>query len=306
MAERNHGMIFQVQRFCIHDGPGIRTTVFMKGCPLHCPWCHNPESQHREPQILCSFSKCVDCGSCAAVCPMLCHRMEEGKHLVDFENCIQCGKCVPACSHEALEQIGQAYSADEVLRKVEQDSIFYASSGGGMTVSGGEPFFQPQFLLELLRKAKERHIHTAVETCGVVRKELLEAAAPFVDLFLYDIKETDPLRHRQLTGGTLDCVLENLEMLGKMKKDVYLRCPIIPQINDRASHFSEIARLANRYDNILKVELEPYHNLGEGKNVGLGLREYAQYRVPSRQEIWNWKEAVQSSCEKSVEVPAFD
>lgn len=306
MADSIRGVVFQVQRFCIHDGPGIRTVVFLKGCPLHCPWCHNPESKHRVPQMMCWFAKCTNCGSCVDVCPMLCHCIEEGKHVVDFTDCVHCGKCAAACRNEALEIIGEECSVEEVLCKVEKDSIFYASSGGGLTVSGGEPFLQHEFLLELLRKAKERQIHTAVETCGFVRKEILERVAPFVDLFLYDIKETDHSQHLQLTGGDLTCVLENLDMLAEMKKNVYLRCPIIPNINDRAAHFAAIAKLANRYDNILKVELEPYHNLGEEKPIGLGWDRHDRYRVPDRDEIQIWKESIQASCQKNVSVPAFD
>lgn len=243
------GKIFDIQHFCTDDGPGIRTTVFLKGCPLRCLWCHNPESQLAENEILFYREKCTGCGRCRGL------TADSG----DF-----------VCYSGAKRVCGREATAPEVLEAVMKDELFYKNSGGGITLSGGEPLFQPNFALEILRLSKERGLHTAVETCGFVKPEILCQAAEFTDLFLFDFKETDPEKHRAYTGADNALILENLRLLETMGKDVILRCPIIPGYNDREDHFDGICAVANRHRNILRVEIEPYHAFGEAKYAALG------------------------------------
>lgn len=294
------GEVFNIQRYCMNDGPGIRTAVFMKGCPLNCLWCHNPESRKKEPQILCRTVKCRSCGQCAMICPMQCHRIENGKHVSDFSDCILCGRCVEDCLPGALEIVGRKYTAEEVIQIVKKDRAFYDNSGGGMTVTGGEPFMQPEFLLELLKLAKEENIHTAIETCGFVKPEILESVLDYTDLFLFDYKETDPERHDQYTGVYPQLILQNLDFLGKVGKDVILRCPIIPGYNDREDHFRGIAATADRYENIKRIDVEPYHNLGVGKKKGLGLAVEEEIPVPDTRTAELWRKQIAAMCQTEV------
>lgn len=300
------GTVFKIQRYCIHDGPGIRTTVFLKGCPLNCLWCHNPESKKKTPEILWHRSKCRHCGRCSSICPSLCHSMEDGKHGFHSENCQHCFQCVSACPCEALERVGNEMTAEEVVAQVERDRIFYSSSGGGMTVSGGEPFAQPEFLLALLMSAKEKGIHTAIETCGFTSVENMRQAAVYTDLFLFDWKETDPVLHKSDTGQDNQKILENLELLSQLRKPVILRCPVIPGYNDRDDHFLGIADLTNRFDNIIQVDMEPYHNLGQSKESGLGKRSVRSISPPDESQVDKWRNKLEKICRCPVKVPAFD
>ena len=227
----NKGIVFDIQRFSLHDGPGIRTTVFLKGCPLRCMWCHNPESWKLAPE------------------PMV---KENGESRI----------------------CGREMTADAVIEEVLADRAYYENSGGGLTVSGGEPMLQLPFLLELLKMAKAAGIHTCLETSGYCERDSLDAVLPFVDLFLFDIKETDPERHREFTGVDNRLILQNLEHLHRAGADILLRCPIIPGLNDSDGHIATVAALAREYPNIRGVEIMPYHDMGKGKWKELG-REYA-------------------------------
>lgn len=265
------GTIFDIQHFCVDDGPGIRTTVFLKGCPLRCIWCHNPEGFIRKPQMVFQAEKCVGCGRCAAVCKKNAHELDKEQHLYHRENCILCGECVKACRLELLRIQGREISAGEVIEEVKQDAPFYETSGGGMTLSGGEPFFQGAFAVELLKMAKEENLHTCVETSGFCKEEVLLEALKYTDLFLLDIKETDSERHRKFTGVSNEQILRNARLLAQRKKEIILRCPIIPGCNDRKEHFQNLGELANMLESVIELHLEPYHPLGLGKYRQLGL-----------------------------------
>ena len=259
------GNIFDIQRFSVHDGPGIRTTVFFKGCPLKCIWCHNPESQKKEVSFAFYESKCTLCGACAEACPNKVHLFEGEKHSLDRTKCVYCGKCASSCIKGAIEILGRKESAADILKEVERDNTFYKNSGGGLTVSGGEPLMQKDFLLELLMGAKEKGIHTCIETCGFASRDTVTEVAKYTDIFLFDVKETDDERHRALTGVPFSPIKENLLLLDSIGAKIVLRCPLVPEINVRDGHLEEIARLASSMNNILEVNVMAYHTLGNGK-----------------------------------------
>lgn len=290
------GSVFEIQKFCIHDGPGIRTTVFLKGCPLRCLWCHNPESQEREPEISLIGERCIGCGHCFKACPLNSHAMDSnGERIFHRARCRRCGACVEKCYARALEKIGREMSVEEVIADVEKDKPFYEASGGGMTVSGGEPLFQFDFTLALLREAKRRGLHTCVETCGFAPFEHLERLVPLVDLFLYDYKETDPARHREYTGVPREVIVENLVRLDRLGAKTILRCPIIPCANARDDHFAGIAALANQLDHICEIELMPYNPLGRSKSERLGKAapiEDGSFPAPETVAAWAAKIAI--------------
>ena len=265
------GNIFDIQRFCVHDGPGIRTTVFFKGCPLRCIWCHNPESQKKEVSIALYQDKCTMCGACAAVCPSGAHILNNGKHTLDRSACVYCGKCTEACPRGAIEILGRTESVAGILKEVARDKIFYKNSGGGLTVSGGEPLMQGDFLIELLKAAKAEGIHTCIETCGFGSAETVREVAKYTDIFLFDIKETDDKRHKQLTGVPFSPIKENLMLLNQLGANIVLRCPLVPNVNTRDEHFEEIARIACEIKNLLEINVMAYHLLGNSKYDALDM-----------------------------------
>ena len=295
------GIVFNIQRFSVNDGPGIRTTVFLKGCPLRCRWCHNPESARHAPEMMYAEEKCAVCGRCVPRCPLGCHRIGVGGiHLFARADCRGCGECVPA-GCEALELCGREMSVQEVLAEVLRDRVYYDHSGGGMTVSGGEPTADLPFTESLLRAAKEAGIRTALETCGYADEEAFRRLLPLTDLFLFDYKETDPEKHRQFTGVDNARILANLRMLSGAGASIVLRCPLIPGYNDRPEHLAGIAAIADELPGILRVELEPYHALGSGKAARVG-REYECSGVPdpTKEEKGAWLAAVQARTAKPV------
>lgn len=284
--------MFNIQRFCVNDGPGIRTTVFLKGCPLSCAWCHNPESKSPRPELFYDADKCVSCGRCVSLCPQKAHLMENGRHQLRRESCVRCMAC--AETHcPALAAAGETRRAEDVMAEVLRDRPFYQASGGGMTLSGGEPFFQEAFALKLLRLAREAQVHTCVETCGFAPLSLLEQAARWVDLFLYDIKLTDPALHRQWTGVSNDRILENLRALDKMGAKTVLRCPVIPGVNDTPAHFQGVAKIANSLMHLQEIHLEPYHPLGVSKARRLGRESLLEGSFPSEAAVQDWIRQIQ-------------
>ncbi len=268
------GKIFDIQRFCTSDGPGIRTTVFFKGCPLRCAWCHNPESQSPDDETLFYRDKCTECGRCKKGLP---------------------------CPNGAKRECERIVSAEDVMKKVREDKLFYKNSGGGLTISGGEPLMQIDFAIELLKLARADGIHTAIETCGFASRENMLLVAESTDLFLFDYKLTDREKHKALTGGYNDIILENLRLLDSLGKEIVLRCPIIPDINDDKEHLLGIAALANELEKVSLVELEPYHDLGISKYGALG-RDAHFFDVPQINYIEGLAEAIRKNTEKSVKI----
>lgn len=284
------GCVFDIQRCSMHDGPGLRTTVFLKGCPLRCRWCHNPESIHPEPVLSCNTEHCSGCGRCVAICPSGAHAIIDGIHSVDRAKCTSCGACVETCGGGALRIVGEVMRADEVMKIVLRDRHFYHASGG-LTISGGEPTMQNDFTVALLSIARESGIHSAVETSGFCTREALAALLPVCDLFLYDLKESDHQRHKKYTFRPLSPILQNLDFLYQRSAQIILRCPIIPGVNDRAEHLKFIAKLTCKYPNILGAQIMPYHTLGWGKRSRFGITEIpACVFGPATPElVQNWK-----------------
>lgn len=293
--------VFDIQRFSLHDGPGIRTTVFLKGCPLNCLWCHNPESKSGRRELMLHASRCIGCGGCVNVCPRGVHSFsEDGVHMVDREACLHCGKCAEVCVG-ALEICGRELTVDEVMDEVMKDRAFYENSGGGLTVSGGEPLAHAGFSLALLTEAKSRGLNTAIETSGFAKWETLEPFVGYVDLFLWDVKETDAERHKLYTGVDNGLILENLRKLNGRGARIVLRCPVIPGCNDREEHFKAIGGLAEELSGVERVDVEPYHPLGMSKAESLG-REYLAKDIasPSDGDVRRWVEIISSVTSKKV------
>lgn len=292
--------VFNIQRFCINDGPGIRTTVFLKGCMLNCIWCHNPESKSPHPQLMLHTSKCVGCGECISACPRALHVFEDGRHLINRDPCVACGSCADACVG-ALELCGEDMTAEEIIAQVMKDKSFYRSSGGGMTLSGGDPLFSPAFTLELLKKAKEQGLHTCIETCGYAKWADIEALLPYVDIFLWDVKESDESRHKEYTGVSNRLILENLHQLNEAGARIILRCPIIPGYNDREEHLLFLGNLAEKLEGVEKVDVEPYHPMGSSKSEELGQKyPMEDMTFPDDKTVAGWIDTIASATKKPV------
>lgn len=271
----------------------------MKGCPLDCAWCHNPESKSAKPELSFAPAKCIGCRKCAAACQNGCHIFTEESHTIDRTKCIGCGDCTKVCIG-ALDIFGKRMSAEEAIAEACKDKPFYETSGGGVTFSGGEPFAQSEFLMAMLKEAKAQDLHVCIETCGFVKQEILSKAMDYIDIFLFDCKETDPERHKQYTGVDNGVIRSNLKFLAEHGKKIVLRCPVIPGFNDRSEHFSAIAAIANEYPSIFRIDVEPYHPLGKTKAAQIG----KEYRVPNlgmtdKAVSAKWIEEIQSQtgCE---------
>jgi pyruvate formate lyase activating enzyme len=263
-AMRTTGLIFDLRRFSIHDGPGIRTTVFLKGCPLDCWWCHNPESRSPEREPFFRAQRCIRCGACADTCP------EGALTREDPGLCRACGTCAEACYAGAREMVGREMSVAEVLEEVLKDRAFYEESRGGVSASGGEPLMQAEFLLELLKACKREGLHTALDTNGYAPWEKIEPLLPQVDLFLYDLKLMDEERHRQFTGASNQLILENLGRLSGRGASLHLRIPVIPEVNDDEENLLATAALARSLPGVKRVDLLPYHQAALAKYENLG------------------------------------
>lgn len=287
------GRIFDIQRFSIHDGPGIRTTVFLKGCPLHCLWCGNPESISPLPRLSYQPERCIACGDCTKVCkPGALTIGPDGKAVLDRARCTNCGDCVPQCDPKALEIVGRDVSPDEVLEVAMRDRDYYVQSGGGLTLSGGEPLWQPEFAEELLHLAKSGGLHCCVETSGYAAWDVLERLNRHVDLWLYDFKETDPHLHAKFTGRENQTILERLRRLHDARAKILLRCPMIPSLNARSEHLDGIAELVRTLPRLQGVELLPYYDLWRGKLKRLGLTTALpdSLKPPDRDTVKSWNE----------------
>ena len=268
--------MFDIRRYSIQDGPGIRTTVFFKGCALSCWWCHNPESQALAAELVFHEDRCIRCGACVAACPHGAVTWVNAAPRTDRARCQACGTCVAECHAEARELAGRVMTVAAVLDAVERDRPFYEESGGGMTLSGGEPLLQPEFAAELLRGARERGLHTAVDTCGHVPWEAFERLRGDVDLFLYDLKLVDPVRHRRHTGAGSERIVANLLRLSQLGHRIALRVPVVPGITDDAENVRAVRDLAAGLPHLVRVDLLPYHRSGTGKYARLG----RAYRLP--------------------------
>ncbi len=263
------GTIFNVQRGSFHDGPGIRTTVFLKGCPLRCPWCHNPEGIVPAPQVLWSAGRCLSCGSCSAACPRPDGPLAAGGAL-GTDGCTACRACAEACPSAAREVAGRETGVGELLAEVLRDRPIFEISRGGVTFSGGEPIAQPSFLLSLIEACRREEIHVAVDTCGFAARETVLAVAERADLLLWDVKTLDPARHRAQTGVPLEPILENLAAVSRVGVPIWLRLPIVPGVSDEPAHVAKAVALAERTPNVNRVSLLPFHRTANGKRERLG------------------------------------
>ena len=282
------GMVFDIQRFAVHDGRGIRTNVFLKGCPLTCRWCCNPESQKAMAEIGYHAMACIGCGQCSVRCSRgAVNILESGRREFDFSKCMLCREksCVDGCSATAISLFGRIMTADEVVEEVDKDREFYWSSGGGVTVSGGEPLMQAGFAARVLRMCRDRGYNTAIETCSHVPFAQYEEVIPYVDEFLCDIKHVDAEIFRQWTDGDLELILENLRLLAAKGCNITARVPVIPGFNDDAETIRGISRFSQEIG-LKEINLLPYHRLGKSKYEKLG-RPYlmGDTEVPEEQKM---------------------
>ncbi len=285
--------IFDIQRCSLFDGPGIRTNVFFKGCPLRCDWCHNPESQASGPVLAYNPKLCRLCGACALACPNGVHQVdsseEEQPHAIDRAKCSNFGACIDVCCYGALEMVGKRYTVDELAKEIRIDLPYYAiGEGGGITFTGGEPMLQVEFIEACIDRFPG--VHMCMETSGFAPSEAFLQILPKIDLFLFDYKLSDIAKHEYYCGTGNELILQNLELLHEHGADIVLRLPIIPTVNDDEGHFRAVASLMRRYPRILYAEIMPFHSLGEGKLERFGLSpRMHQYPVPTSGEVASWR-----------------
>jgi len=260
-----NGIIFNIQKFSVHDGPGIRTTVFMKGCPLRCRWCSNAESMNPEPELGVIYSNCNNCGKCIKVCPEGVISLEDEKIRFDRQKCTACGECVAACAPGALTVYGKRVTVDDVFREVNKDKAFYEGSSGGVTASGGEALQQADFVAELFKRCREAGIGTCLDTSGYAPTDKLEKVLVFTDYVLYDIKHMDAKAHKQFTSVPNEIILHNAEVVAASGAHMLCRLPLIKGVNDSEENITKTAKFLKTLGNSAGIELLPYHRLGIGK-----------------------------------------
>ena len=265
------GVVTDIQHFSIHDGPGIRTTVFVKGCNLRCFWCHNPETIAVRPELQYFPDRCIACGACVEVCPESAHAVRDGKHSFDRARCTGCGACAQVCYARALEMAGRIRTAQEVVQIVLRDRVFYETSGGGVTVSGGEPLLQPDFTRSVLAGCREAGIHTAIETAGNVSWDRIATVLPVTDLVMMDIKTMDPVTHRREIGASNARVLENARRLSESGVPLIVRTPVVPGVNDEEASVGAIAAFASELPTLVGYELLRFHMMAGAKYAALDL-----------------------------------
>lgn len=275
--------IFAIKRFAVHDGDGIRTTVFFKGCPLKCKWCHNPEGINFKPQLAFYENKCVSCGECIRACTQNAHIFMDGIHIFCREKCIACGKCENVCPHSALTLYGKEMTVDELMPLLLEDRDFYQTSGGGITLSGGECLAQADFCAELLKRLKKNGIHTAVDTCGFVSKEAIDRVIPYTDVFLYDLKAFDENVHIKCTGQPNKVILKNLRYIDQCGKMIEIRIPYVPEYN--SDQIEKIASYMSGIRNLIRVRILAYHNYAGSKYKSLGMENSLPEVLPDQTDI---------------------
>ncbi|MBR0090285.1 MAG: glycyl-radical enzyme activating protein [Lachnospiraceae bacterium] len=291
--------VFNIQSYCLHDGPGIRSTVFVKGCPLRCVWCANPESQNAYPELMVYENLCKGCGKCPEKCPHKAITMQQKdgawKAVTDREKCVNCGKCVPACLYDARTLSGTATTVREALDKVKKDKMFYEGSGGGMTISGGEALAHPEFALNLFAAAHEEGIHTAIETTSYASRETIDRVFSHVDVALLDLKQMDDEKHRKYIGVSNQKILENISYIYReLKKEVWLRLPVIPGYNDDKENIHRAGAFAAGLGKDIRICLLPYHRLGESKLESLGRASLLGIEPPPEAHMNELKEIMES------------
>ncbi|MEE0946356.1 MAG: glycyl-radical enzyme activating protein [Acutalibacteraceae bacterium] len=276
------GIISDIKRFAVHDGDGIRTTVFFKGCSLKCVWCHNPEGISFKPQLAYYENKCIGCGECASVCPFNAHKIIDGGHLFERSLCTACGKCADICLGSALSFYGKEVTVKELLPILLEDKEFYETSGGGITLSGGECLCQADFCAELLIALKENGINTAVDTCGFVPRDAIDKVLQYTDTFLYDIKAIDEDVHIKCTGQSNELILENFKYLDSKNKAIEVRIPYVPDFND--SQIDKISDFLKNFKNVKAVKVLPYHNYAGSKYDALNIKNTLPEKIPLKEE----------------------
>ncbi|MGR5064041.1 glycyl-radical enzyme activating protein [Photobacterium sp. DNB22_13_2] len=292
--ENTQGTVFNIQKFSLHDGPGIRTIVFLKGCYLSCKWCSNPESQKFTPSVMFEKKQCVGCGNCVRSCPQAAISLE-GSNRVDHDKCVGCGTCASVCPTGALSMTGKTMTVKEVLDDVCKDAVHYRRSSGGLTLSGGEPLAQPDFVEALLRSAKARGLHTAMETTGIASPAVLERVIPLLDVVLLDIKTFYSKQHEKYTGLANDVVLKNALTISKLAKNLSIRVPLIPEFNADEQSIKAIATFASYLDNVTRLHILPYHNFGQSKYSLLEQDYYYEgFKTPPQNDIEKFKGIVES------------
>jgi pyruvate formate lyase activating enzyme len=286
------GIVFDIKRYSIHDGPGIRTTVFLKGCPLRCFWCHNPESQSPEPQFLYRPERCILCEGCADACPSGAVSRDGERMVRDPLQCTLCGTCVEACPADARELVGRSLSIGEVMEEIERDRLYFDESGGGVTFSGGEPLLQPDFLTGLLQSCRERGVRTAVDTAGHVRADIIARIAMLADLVLLDLKHLDPERHREATGVSNTLIMSNLRRVVQSGARVVVRIPMVAGFNDGEENISETITFLRTLDPVPEVNLLPFHRAARDKHRRFGM----PYRASENRELSQLE--IEAICER--------
>ncbi len=298
------GMIFDIKRYAINDGPGIRTAVFMKGCPLECWWCHNPEGQSKDPQLIVRANRCKAVMACIQACPLDAVSWSDGT-ITDWEACDQCGKCAVACLAGAREMVGRMISVEQLMDEIVRDVPFYDQSQGGATFTGGEPMQQVCFLKEALLACKRQNIHTAVDTSGSTAWANLEAILPMVDLFLYDVKLMDPVKHKKYTSVSNKKILDNLHRLSGEKANIIVRIPLIPGVNDDEQNLNQSGEYLASLPHLAGVEIMPYHAIGEAKYQGLGMHyKLANLTPPSEEQVRKIENLLSSFGLKMIRHPS--